>query len=471
VVELALSLVLLVGAGLLIRSLARLIGTGVGFDTDRLLTATVELPAARYPEEAQRAAFYNQLAERVGTLPGVEAASAITFAPLSGLGSATSFWANDRALPPPGELPSAEIRWVHRDYHRTLGIGLVRGRSFDATDGTHAPLRVVISQALQREIWPDTDPIGRTRSMPWGDTPVAEIVGIVRDINLYGPNVSPGSVIYLNQEQQQAWNGMTLVVRTAGNPLAIVPQLRSAVRAMDANLPVYGVQTMQSRLGDSLARARFATISLGTFAAMALLLALIGIYGVMSYVTGQRVQEFGVRMAMGADRSDLIRLVLRQGVRLVAGALALGTIAALGLSRVLQGLRHGRPAHARRHGRIAGVHGARRLLAARAVREPGGSGHGDAHGMREAAAQGLPADIHRPAIDVDDALEERDRFTRLPVHGPRPGLFRGAELLRPDRHCRSAERDKHPCPAKRRQRSPRQPDAASRGPHSSLCFH
>jgi putative ABC transport system permease protein len=137
-------------------------------------------------------------------------------------------------------------------------------------------------------------------------------------------------VIYLNQEQHQAWNVMTLVVRTAGDPLAIVPQLRSAVRAMDANLPVYGVQTMQSRLGDSLARARFATISLGTFAAMALLLALIGIYGVMSYVTGQRGQEFGVRMAMGADRSDLIRLVLRTADPLTfAGMAALLAFTAL----------------------------------------------------------------------------------------------------------------------------------------------
>lgn len=163
---------------------------------------------------------------------------------------------------------------------------------------------------------------------------VGEIIGIVRDVNLYGPNVPRTSVIYVNHEQFPEWNVMTLVVRTAGDPLAIVPQLRSALRAIDANLPVYGVQTMQSRLGAALARARFAAISLGTFAAIAL----IGIYGVMSYVTGQRVQEFGVRRAMGAGRSDLIELVLRQGVRLVAVAFALGTGAALALSRVLRGL-------------------------------------------------------------------------------------------------------------------------------------
>jgi putative ABC transport system permease protein len=336
--EIALSLVLLVGAALLIRSLVRLIGTGVGFDTERLLTATVELPAARYPEEAQRAVFYNQLVQRVGTLPDVEAASAITFAPLTGLGPATTFWANDRVVPSSGELPSAEIRWVHRDYHRTMGIGLVRGRFFDATDRAGAPLRLVISQALQQQIWPDADPIGRTMSVAWGDTLTGEIIGVVRDMNLYGPDVPPGSVIYVNHEESQAWNVMTLVVRTGGDPLAIVPALRSAVRVMDANLPVYDVQTMESRLGDGLARARFAAISLGTFAATALLLALVGIYGVMSYVTGQRVQEFGVRMALGADPGDLIRLVLRQGLGLVAAGLALGMVAALALARVLRGL-------------------------------------------------------------------------------------------------------------------------------------
>lgn len=205
VVEIALSLVLLVGAGLLTRSLVRLIGTGVGFDAERLLTATVELPQARYPEETQRTIFFNTIVEGVGTLPGVESASAITFAPLSGIGPATSFWANDRATPPPGERPTAEIRWVHRDFHRTMGIGLERGRSFDATDGSGAPMRVVISQALQREIWPDADPIGRTLSIAWGDTLVAEVVGVARDINLYGPSAMPGPVIYMNHDQFQAW--------------------------------------------------------------------------------------------------------------------------------------------------------------------------------------------------------------------------------------------------------------------------
>jgi putative ABC transport system permease protein len=338
VVEIALSLVLLVGAGLLTRSLVRLIDRGVGFDAQRLLTATVELPQARYPEEAQRTIFFNNLVERVGTLPGVESASAITFAPLSGIGPATSFWANDRATPLPGERPTAEIRWVHRDFHRTMGIGLERGRSFDATDGSGAPMRVVISQALQREMWPDTDPIGRTLSIAWGDTLAAEVVGVARDIHLYGPSAMPGPVIYMNHEQVQAWNAMTLVVRTVGDPLAVVAQVRSVVGTMDANLPVYDVQTMENRLGHALARARFAAISLGTFAVIALLLALIGIYGVMSYVIGQRMQEFGVRMAMGASRSDLVRLVLHQGLQLVAVAVLLGVAAAIALSRVLQGL-------------------------------------------------------------------------------------------------------------------------------------
>jgi predicted permease len=337
VVEIALALVLLVGAGLLTRSLLRLIDSGVGFETERLLTATVELPASRYPEPAQRAALFNQLIQRVGTLPGVEGVSAISFAPLSGLGPATEFWPNDRG-PTAGERPSAEIRWVHRGFHRTLGINLVRGRSFDGTDGPGAPLRVIVSQATQQELWPNADPIGKSISIAWNDTAVAEIIGIASDINLYGPNVRPGSVIYVNHEQFQPWSAMTLVVRTAVDPLAIVPDLRTLVWAFDPNLPVYDVETMDRRLGDVLARARFAAISLGTFAAVALALALVGIYGVMSYATAQRVQEFGVRMAMGANGSDLTRLVLRDGARLITVALALGVITALAISRVLQGL-------------------------------------------------------------------------------------------------------------------------------------
>ncbi len=338
VTEIALSLILLVAAGLLMRSLTRLIDTGVGFETEQMLTGTIDLPGARYPEGPPSIAFFEQLVDRVQALPGVTAASAITFAPLTGPGSATDFRALDRPAPAAGENPVADIRWVHRDYHRTMGIPLVRGRLFERQDGPGAPLRVVISEALQRELWPAENPIGRRIEMEWGDTLVAEIIGVVRDIRHDGPGVTPRGMIYWNHEQFEAFNVMTLVVRAAGDPLSLVGAVRAALRAMDPTLPIYGVQTMDGLLADALKRARFAAISLGVFAALALLLALIGIYGVMSYVTQRRVQEFGVRLALGADPSAMRGLVVRQGMTLVAIALVLGAAGALGLTRLMRGL-------------------------------------------------------------------------------------------------------------------------------------
>ncbi len=337
IAEIALSLILLVGAGLLIRSLARLIDVGVGFDTAQLFTGTIDLPGARYADgEPPSIQFFEQLVDRVQAIPGVEAASAITFAPLTGPGSATSFRALDRPPPEAGEDPVADIRWVHRDYHRTMDIPLLRGRLFDRQDGPGAPLRVVISEAMQRELWPDADALGRFIEMEWGDTLVAEIIGVVGDVRHNGPGDAPRSMIYWNHEQFEAFNMMTLVVRASGDPLALAPAIRNEIRQLDPTLPMYGLGTMEQLLADALKRARFAAFSLGVFATLALALALIGIYGVMSYVTGRRIQEFGVRLALGADPAQMIRLVVRHGMMLVAIAVAVGTAGALALTRIMQ---------------------------------------------------------------------------------------------------------------------------------------
>ncbi len=219
-------------------------------------------------------------------MPGVNAASAITFLPLSGSGSATTFWANDRPVPEAGELPVADIRWIHRDYHRTLGIPLIRGRLFDQRDTRNTPLRVVISEATADDLWPSEDPIGRRISMPWGD-----IAGV-----------------------------------------------RNELRAMDSNLPLFNVSPMTDLLGEAMAARRFTMMVLGLFAVVALILASVGVYGVMSYGVSQRTQEFGVRMALGASARTVALQVVRSGLRLVAMALVIGGVGAFVLSRLMQSL-------------------------------------------------------------------------------------------------------------------------------------
>jgi putative ABC transport system permease protein len=338
VIQVSLSLVLLIGAGLLVRSLANRLALGVGFDTRQLLTATVALSGQRYDSAAAQALFFEQLVERVRPLPGVAAASAITFAPLTGVGSATTFWVLDRPRPPEGELPAAEIRWVHRDYFRTLGIATLAGQTFTAADDQNAPLRVVINETGARTLFPGETAVGKRIAMPWGDTLVAEIAGVVRDVRHDGPDSEPRSMLYWDHRQFRSFNNMTLIVRMAGDPAALIPGVRSVLHQLDSNLPLYSVRTMSELFSDALARSRFATVALGLFALLALLLAGIGIYGVISYATQQRFREIGIRMALGADRSAVTGLVVMQGVTLIGIALGIGTAGALGVSRLLKGL-------------------------------------------------------------------------------------------------------------------------------------
>jgi putative ABC transport system permease protein len=338
VVQVSLSLVLLIGAGLLVRSLANRIAVGVGFDTDQLLTATVGLSGDRYEEHEAQSLFFEQLIERVRALPGVTAASAITFAPLAGTGSATSFWVLGRPRPPEGEFPVAEIRWVHRDYFRTLGIPIIAGETFTVADDRNAPLRVVINETGARTLFRGEPAVGKRIAMSWGDTLIAEIVGVVGDVRHDGPDVELRPMLYWEHRQFRAFNNMTLIVRAAGDPAPLIPGMRAVLNEMDVNLPLYSVSTMSELFSHAIARSRFATVALALFALLALLLAGIGIYGVISYATQQRFREIGIRMALGADRSDVIGLVVKQGVALIGIALVIGTASAIALSRLLAGL-------------------------------------------------------------------------------------------------------------------------------------
>ncbi len=338
VVQTALSLMLLIGAGLLVRSLIARFDVGVGFDTHRLLTAEVELIGPAYDDEARRAAFFEDLVERAQALPGVERAGAITFPPLAGAGSATSFWLADRPLPPEGERPVADVRWVQRDYFATLGIPLLEGRVFDRTDDASAPLRIVINRTAAETLWAGEDPIGREILMPWGDTLRAQVIGVVGDVRHNGPETELRPMFYWEHRQFQDWRQMTMVLRTTGEPVAVVPALRALVRDADPSLPVYNVHSMDELFGDSVARARLATVSLTVFALLALLLAAIGLYGVIAHATRQREREIGIRMALGANTGGVLRMVLTQGMRLVLVALVLGAVGAFALTRLLRGL-------------------------------------------------------------------------------------------------------------------------------------
>jgi len=191
---------------------------------------------------------------------------------------------------------------------------------------------------MKKQLWPDESAIGKTITMPWDKDRVGEIVGVVRDIRHNGPSDSPRSMIYWLTDQFVAFNQMTLVVRSTTNAGTLSSAIRAAVGALDPDLPVYGITPMDDRLASAMARPRFAALCLGVFAALALVLACIGIFGVMSYVTGQRVQEFGLRIALGADRGDVVGMVVRQGAVLVAVALALGLVGAVAVTRLLRGL-------------------------------------------------------------------------------------------------------------------------------------
>jgi putative ABC transport system permease protein len=338
VAQVALSLILLIGAGLLVRSLLNRLDLGVGFRTENVVTADLQLPSASYPTPAEQTRFYEQLVERVQPLPGVEAASAIIFAPLTGPGSATSFYPLDRPEPQAGQYPTAEIRWVHRDFHETAGIPLRQGRYLDERDGEGAVTSVLISESGARELWPDESAVGKRVAMPWGDLVIGEIVGVVGDIRHYGPDVPPRAILYWDHRQHRAFSQMTLFIRTTSERADVLPAVRSALRELDPSLPLFNLRTMDELYGNALARARFTTAALGLFALLALILAAIGIYGVMAYVTQQRAQEIGIRMALGADRHSVVSMVVRQGMVLVAFALVVGALGAAALVRLLGSL-------------------------------------------------------------------------------------------------------------------------------------
>ena len=346
VVEVALSLVLLVGAGLLGKSFLLLSEVRPGFEPEHVLSTTLSLAKAKYPQPEQQQAGFAEIVKRASAIPGVEAAAVIYPLPLSGDTNANTFLIVGRPPLRPEDKPVSNHRTISPDYFRALNIPLSRGRRFDERDNQHATPVIIINETLARQHFAGTEALGQHIIIEGerGDNglpPPREIVGIVGDVRHEGLDTESGSEYYVPYTQApEAF--MTLVVRSASdNPGSLAASLREAIKQTDKDQYVAAMQPMTKLVGASIARRRFNALLTGLFAVVALLLASIGIFGVLNYTVAQRTQEIGLRVALGAQTRDVLRLVLGQGARLILIGLALGLAASFALTRVLAGMLFG----------------------------------------------------------------------------------------------------------------------------------
>jgi putative ABC transport system permease protein len=336
--EVALTLMLMSGVGLLLKSTFRLLNVDPGFDTRNLLTLRIALVGPGYADEPQRAAFQEQLIERLQSLPGVKSAATVGKLPLTGGGDTGTPIIDGRANDAKLTGPEANVRTVSVNYFATIGVPLVRGRVFSAQDTLKAPRALVVNQAFVATFFPNQDPIGHQLSFVW-NSKARTIVGVVGDENVNTLDAAVTPVIYFPyaQDPEQTLN---VVVRTTHDPLSLASAVRGEIRSLDRTLPVFGMTSMNQMIEDSPSTftRRYPAILIGVFAGVALLLAAIGLYGVISYSVAQRTQELGVRIALGAQRRDIFRLVLGQGLGIAFIGITIGLLATLGLSRFLSSL-------------------------------------------------------------------------------------------------------------------------------------
>jgi putative ABC transport system permease protein len=339
VAEVALSLVLLAGAGLLIRSFMRLNDVDPGFRAEGLLTARVQLSGARYEDDAKTAAFYTEAVNRISTGPGVRSAGGISFLPLAGPGIGTRFHRPDQPKPAAGDEPVTDVRPVTPNFFRTMGVPQLAGRDFTTSDQAQSPVVAIVSETLVRRHFAGENPLGKRLLVnigPGGGMD-CEIVGIVGDVKMRSLDAEHRPAVYVPHTQLPI-GLMTLLVRTDGNPLSQVGTIRAAVSGLDPELPLADVYPMTEVVSATLARPRAIAALLAAFALMALVLAAVGVYGVMAYSVAQRTQEIGVRMALGATPGSVFTLVLGHALRLVAAGVVIGLVAAGALTRLLETL-------------------------------------------------------------------------------------------------------------------------------------
>jgi putative ABC transport system permease protein len=335
--QVSLAVVLLIGASLLVESVYRLVHESPGFDPRGVMAFDLDLPDARYGKPQQSADFFRELLGRIRSVPGVKSASAVLPLPLSGEAMRTSFEIEGQPMAK-SDLPRTQYRAVGLDYFQTMRIPLVAGREFTARDDRNAPKVIIINQTLAHRFFPKEDPIGKhiTPGISGGKTDkICEIVGVVGDVkhrNLWQP---PDPESYVPYDQNPI-GGMNIVVRSDGDPMPLIPAIREKVRALDAELPIYRAQRMEDFVAASVAQRRFTSVLCGVFAGAGLLLAIIGLFGVMSYSVAQRTHEIGVRVAVGAEKADILRLIVKQGMLITVIGIGFGLLGTLALSSILK---------------------------------------------------------------------------------------------------------------------------------------
>ncbi|MGI8655947.1 MAG: ABC transporter permease [Pyrinomonadaceae bacterium] len=343
VTEVALSLVLLVGAGLMMRSFVKLINVDPGFNARGALTFGVALPRLKYPKDEERVNFQKRFLERLETLPGLTNAAAINNLPLGFDNSDTGFWRDGEPTPAPGQTPLAYIQVGSLNYFKTMEIPLLEGRNFDTRDTAEATPVLIISRALAQKHFKNEDPLGKRLRLGSGDKPY-EIVGVVGDVRheAFSEKVTEQELAVYQPYAQNPWREMTFIVRAKnGDPAALTAAVRSELQAIDKDQPLYNVRTIDQVFSESMAPQRLSSFMFAAFALVALLLAAVGIYAVIAYSVAQRTHEIGIRMALGAQRGDIFRLVIGHGMKLILIGIGAGLVAAFAVTRLMASILYG----------------------------------------------------------------------------------------------------------------------------------